>query len=57
VLPGWRRAVRARTYPSWRAHSQIDHIFVNRAVEVISGEVRRVGNSDHWPIRARLALP
>ncbi len=56
ALPGWRRAVRARTFPSWRAHSQIDHIFVTRPVEVISGEAMPVGNSDHWPLRARLAV-
>jgi len=56
ALPGWRRAARARTFPSGRAHSQIDHIFVTRAVEVISGETLKVGNSDHWPLRARLAV-
>ncbi len=56
ALPGWRRAVQARTYPSWRAHSQIDHIFVTRAVEVISGASVAVGESDHMPLRARLAI-
>jgi endonuclease/exonuclease/phosphatase family metal-dependent hydrolase len=56
ALPGWRRAVRARTYPSWRPHSQTDHIFVTRAVEVISGESVAVGRSDHLPLRARLAV-
>ena len=56
ALPGWRRAVKARTYPSWRAHSQIDHIFVTGAVEVISGGSLAVGNSDHLPLRARLAV-
>jgi endonuclease/exonuclease/phosphatase family metal-dependent hydrolase len=55
-LPGWRRAVRARTYPSWRAHSQIDHIFVTRAVEVIAGASVAVGRSDHLPLWARIAL-
>jgi len=57
ALPGWRRAVRARTYPSWRAHSQVDHILVTRSVEVISGGVHKVGKSDHWPLRARLEVP
>jgi len=57
ALPGWRRAVRACTYPSWRAHSQVDHIFVTPAVKVISGESVAVGNSDHLPIRARLEVP
>jgi endonuclease/exonuclease/phosphatase family metal-dependent hydrolase len=55
-LPGWRRAVRARTYPSWRAHSQIDHIFVTGAVAVISGGPVAVGRSDHLAVRTRLAL-
>lgn len=56
ALPGWRRAVRARTYPARRPHSQIDHIFATRAVTVIRGEVLALGDSDHRPIRARLAL-
>jgi endonuclease/exonuclease/phosphatase family metal-dependent hydrolase len=56
ALPGWRRAVRARTYPSWRAHSQIDHIFVTRAVEVTSGSSVPMVKSDHLPVRARLAI-
>jgi len=56
VLPGWRRAVKARTYPSWRAHSQIDHIFVTRPLQVVSGGAVQVGRSDHLPLRARLVF-
>ena len=29
-LPGWRRAVRGRTWPAGRPHSQIDHVLVRR---------------------------
>ena len=56
ALPRWRRAAHARTYPSWRAHSQIDHIFVTEPVKVLSGGSVPVGRSDHLPLRARLAL-
>ena len=31
LLPGWRRAVRGRTWPASRPHSQIDHILVRPA--------------------------
>ena len=56
AFPHWRRAVHARTYPSWRAHSQIDHIFLTRAVRALSGGTAAVGRSDHLPLRARLAF-
>jgi endonuclease/exonuclease/phosphatase family metal-dependent hydrolase len=51
---GWRRAVRGRTYPARRPHTQIDHILVSRPVEVIDAQVVRQVMSDHRPIRARL---
>lgn len=54
LLPGWRRAVRGRTWPAWRPHSQPDHIFVNGAVAVGGGSVVRAGNSDHRAVRAIL---
>lgn len=56
LLPGWRRAVRGRTWPSDRPHSQLDHVLVTRPVGVVSGEVCHLGRSDHRPVRARLAL-
>jgi endonuclease/exonuclease/phosphatase family metal-dependent hydrolase len=54
LLPGWRRAVRGRTWPSHRPHSQIDHILVTTAVEVVRGEVVPLVESDHLPVRAVL---
>ena len=52
--PAWRRAVRGRTYPSHRPHSQTDHILVTPPVTVVSSEVLPRAFSDHRPIRARL---
>jgi endonuclease/exonuclease/phosphatase family metal-dependent hydrolase len=54
LLPGWTRAVRGRTWPAWRPHSQTDHILVNRPVTVVRGEVVHAGNSDHLAVRAEL---
>ena len=56
VPRGWRRAVKGRTYPSPRPHSQTDHILVNEGVEVVGGEVVRQAMSDHRPVRARLRV-
>ena len=53
-LPGWRRAVRGRTWPASRPHSQIDHILVRGNTNVLSGEVLPDVGSDHLPVRARL---
>jgi endonuclease/exonuclease/phosphatase family metal-dependent hydrolase len=55
VPQGWRRAVRGRTYPAHRPHSQTDHILVTPPVEVMDSEiVPQTTMSDHRPIRARL---
>lgn len=56
VLPSWRRAVRGRTYPAHRPHSQIDHILVRDDITVLSGEVLAATPSDHRPVRARLRV-
>ena len=56
LLPGWRRTVRGRTYPAHRAHSQIDHILANRAVECIDSDVLAPFGSDHRAVRARLVI-
>jgi endonuclease/exonuclease/phosphatase family metal-dependent hydrolase len=55
MLPGWDRAVRGRTWPAWRPHSQPDHILVTRPVSVLKAEVIRVGDSDHRAVRATLS--
>lgn len=54
VLSGHERAVRGRTWPAHRPHSQLDHILVSPQIEVLAGEVLRPVGSDHRPIRASL---
>jgi endonuclease/exonuclease/phosphatase family metal-dependent hydrolase len=56
LLPGWRRAVRGRTWPAWRPLAQLDHILVTKGVTATAGQVVPVPGSDHLPVRARVAL-
>jgi endonuclease/exonuclease/phosphatase family metal-dependent hydrolase len=55
-MPGWSRAVRGRTWPRPRPHSQIDHIMVNRAVQVVDSRVLHAGRSDHLPVSATVSF-
>jgi endonuclease/exonuclease/phosphatase family metal-dependent hydrolase len=54
LLPGWRRAVRGRTWPAHRPHSQIDHVLVRNGVEVLDAAVLDEVGSDHRPVRVTL---
>jgi endonuclease/exonuclease/phosphatase family metal-dependent hydrolase len=54
---GWRRAVRGRTWPAHRPHSQIDHVLVTPPVAVLEARILGDVGSDHRPIRALLGLP
>jgi endonuclease/exonuclease/phosphatase family metal-dependent hydrolase len=54
ALPGWRRAVRGRTWPAPRVQHQLDHILVNDGVRVLDSEVGDYNGSDHRPVRATL---
>ena len=55
-LPGWRRAVKGRSWPAWFPHSQPDHILVHGGLDVIEGSVLSAAGSDHRPVLARLAV-
>jgi len=56
LLRGWRRAVRAKTWPAWRPHSHVDHVLVHGALEVVGGEVLEMSGSDHRPVRVSLRV-
>jgi endonuclease/exonuclease/phosphatase family metal-dependent hydrolase len=62
LFPGWSRAVRGRTWPTWwsRPLVQSDHILIRQAaresVTVVTGEVLRIAGSDHFPVRATLVI-
>jgi endonuclease/exonuclease/phosphatase family metal-dependent hydrolase len=56
LLPGWRRAVRGRTWPAHRPHSQIDHVLVRGDVAVLEQSVLLPVGSDHRPVRVRLRV-
>jgi endonuclease/exonuclease/phosphatase family metal-dependent hydrolase len=55
LLPGWRRAVRGRTWPARRPHSQIDHVLV-RELDVVDAAVLGNFGSDHRPVRVTLGV-
>ena len=55
-LSGWHRAIRGRTWPAWRPHSQLDHVLVTPAVSVIDASVASATGSDHRPVRVTLAI-
>ncbi len=46
VLRGWRSGVRARTWPAWRPHSQIDHLLF-RGPWTLANPRAVTGPSDH----------
>lgn len=50
----YRRAVRGRTWPSYRPHSQIDHILTRKTLKVVESGVLPVGFSDHRAIYATI---
>ena len=56
VLRGRRRAVKGRTWPSARPHSQIDHIWIDQYWRVLSSSVEPNVGSDHRPITAEIQL-
>jgi endonuclease/exonuclease/phosphatase family metal-dependent hydrolase len=53
---GVRRAVKGRTWPAWRPHSQLDHLLVSKAIAVEHGHVLPDIGSDHLPVTATLRL-
>lgn len=55
-LPGWRRAVTARTWPAPRPHSQLDHVLVTPPVAVLAGRIGPAAGSDHRPVVVTLGL-
>jgi len=56
VVPGWSDTVRGATWPAHRPTFQIDHILATTPIVATDAEVVHTGESDHLPIRARLAL-
>jgi endonuclease/exonuclease/phosphatase family metal-dependent hydrolase len=55
-LRGWRRAIKARTWPSTRPHSQLDHVLVTPPVAVLDARVGAFAGSDHLPVVVTLGL-
>lgn len=56
TLSGHRRAVRGRTWPAARPHSQLDHVLVTPSIHVHSAAVLPPAGSDHRPVQVRLEL-
>ncbi len=55
-FPAWRRAVVGRTWPSWRPHSQLDHVLITPGLSVVDARIAPASGSDHRPVVVTLAL-
>jgi endonuclease/exonuclease/phosphatase family metal-dependent hydrolase len=55
-FPRWRRALRGKTWPAWRPHSQVDHVLVHGRLDVVDADVLAMSGSDHRPARVRLRV-
>ncbi len=56
ATPGYRPAVRGRTYPADQPLIQLDHLLTGPGVVATGGEVLDQVGSDHLPIRAQIGL-
>ncbi|MGH8988853.1 MAG: endonuclease/exonuclease/phosphatase family protein [Acidimicrobiales bacterium] len=56
LLPRWQRTVRAKTWPAWRPHSQVDHVLVRGPLTLLHGEALEAVGSDHRPVRVTLGI-
>jgi endonuclease/exonuclease/phosphatase family metal-dependent hydrolase len=56
AFPGWRRAVRGRTWPAYQPHSQLDHVLVTPSVTAVEGSVAPDLGSDHRAVRVVLSF-
>jgi endonuclease/exonuclease/phosphatase family metal-dependent hydrolase len=53
----WRRAVIGQSWPTWRPHSQIDHIMLRGdSLRAVSGVVFAHSGSDHRPVGAQIEV-
>jgi endonuclease/exonuclease/phosphatase family metal-dependent hydrolase len=56
-LAGFEPAVSGRTWPAWQPLIQLDHLLASREVGAIAGSVLPPAGSDHFPVRATIAIP
>jgi endonuclease/exonuclease/phosphatase family metal-dependent hydrolase len=54
--PGYRPAVRGRTWPAELPVVQLDHLLTSRRVRAGAGIVLPPAGSDHLPVRAQIAV-
>jgi endonuclease/exonuclease/phosphatase family metal-dependent hydrolase len=55
-LPSLRRAIKAKSWPSWAPHSQLDHLLVSEELIVLGEPLVAKLGSDHLALRARCEL-
>jgi endonuclease/exonuclease/phosphatase family metal-dependent hydrolase len=55
-LRGWRRAVKGRTWPAHRPHSQLDHVLITPPVTVVDARIAGFAGSDHQPVVVTLTV-